>query len=352
VSDIFAVHVPPKGKYAPRVTVSSNSDADEIVQAVAEGKQALTLAKDPEPETDGKYTSVTLERDDSTRNQMLQRLEAEEKKRDEALRSFQPLTEEDAEAKEKAISQSNADRYDTAMEEFRRTHEDFDEVMAQASPVQLSDKKIELLRESGPGAAYDLAKASQEEQERFAAMSDAEAADYLKGKGTAQAESTDSGTEGRETDYDKVLRLASERGNVDGVAETLDRIVHPESPQLAAVNEVMTAVLRNEVPKEQWAAVVHAVLSNPEVVGKLETATSADSIVETIRKTAKTLRLAEIKQRYTGNGDSKVRPIRSSKLGPTRPVGGSLKGTVPLDQADYQTYRREREKQIRAARGR
>lgn len=331
---------PPPEKYAPQLSIATTTDAEAVVQAVVANKEARTLAENQPEEVseDGRFTAVATESESSERQNLLERLARAEEAAIQDLREYEPVRPQDAEAK-------NVKLYNRDLEAFKAEHPDFEEVMSQANNVEISEAKRQALMEAGPQATYELAK-NPELAQQFASLPDDQAAAFLKGN---QASMPESGTEGKESDYDRVLALAAEKGNLEGTSETLDRFSYPDTPQLAAVNQVMSAVLWNEVPKKQWVPVVHALLSNPETVGKLETARSVDEIVSTVLETAKSQRLGEIKQRYAGNGGSKAQPIRS-KLGPTRPVGGNVRATTDPGELPYSEYRKWRDEGIKTRR--
>lgn len=80
--------------------VSSTTDAPEVVQAIASGNEVRTIETELQTETsdDGRVTAASYEREDSSRNRLLQELEAAERQADEELAQLESLTDESAEA--------------------------------------------------------------------------------------------------------------------------------------------------------------------------------------------------------------------------------------------------------------
>lgn len=314
---------PPPEKYASHLTIAT-SDEEPIAKAVLRGEEARTLADEPVTETTETGTISSWEHPDSSRNQALERLAQAEAEDEQNLRDWKPLTEADKTAKQEALERPNAERYNTALDEFKATHPDFDEVMAAAANVDISESKRQLLMEAGPQAVYELGKAPQEEQERFASLSDEEAREYLQ---TNQTQASGTPSPGRQ----KLDELEAESPGITELCTAAAQQLHPELLRLLDKSpfgaEVLSELALNPAGLRQ-------ILQFPPH----EQAAMLTSRMWQLQKQSKEGQTQAANQKTAGN---------RQRLAPTRPVGGSVKGTVPMDEMSYQDYCKAREKQLK-----
>jgi hypothetical protein len=313
---------PPEGKYAPDLKIMT-SDEVPIAQAVLKGEEARTLAVEPEIETseDNRFTTTTIEAPNSERITVLERLAQAEKQAEQDLRDFQPLTEADKEAKQAVLSESNANRYNSALDEFKASHPDFDAVMAQVADADITEAKRQALMEAGPQAVYELAK-NPDAAQRFVSMSDSEADAFLKGNRTTSSAEA-------ESQYDVLLREAAEAGeNVEQLAETLQTQIFPTSEEGYAKLAVLAYAL-GQVSNRR--AVVLALAKDSTALSRIATAETPEALAKEVHKLSARLKF--------GQSAAQTVTATRSRLGPTVPVSGTVKSTVPPDEMSYADFR-------------
>lgn len=333
---------PPPEKYAPHLSIATSTEEQGIADAVLAGKEARTLATEPEVETseDGKITATSVESPISERQTALERLAKAEAEAEQDWRDWTPLTESDAEAKQALLKQANLDRYNAQLQEAKARHDDWDAVFADAPSTPYSDAKRDMLVESGPETAYFLAK-NPELLEKFAVMSDAEAANFLKENrtqlepvGQAAEPERAKATEGK-SDYDRALEQVAAQGeNVEQFVEKLQEPIFPASEEGYAKFQVLSYAL-NQVSNRR--DVVLALAKDSQALAKIATADTPDVLAAEVHKLSARLKFPQAAQ------TSSAQPARS-RLRPTVPVGGSVKSTVPPDEMPYSEYRKWREK--------